>query len=162
MTLINKILAEKKRLIQFASVGLSGVFVNLAFVWLGNSLFFNALEEPFRTWASMALAILISIFFNYVLNFLWTWKDRRGMACASFLEHLLKFYLASLAAAGVQFFIANGIIFLFKVILFSLANPMPVLCKLCASVFGIAVAGIFNFIANHFWTFKVQTVKEKN
>ena len=101
--LLKKILAEKKRFIKFAAVGASGTVVNLAIVWLGNTLLFISLREPHQTWLSIALAIIVSIFSNYILNYLWTWRDRRAQGSASFFLHLLKYYLASMAAAGLQF-----------------------------------------------------------
>lgn len=148
----NKILSEKARILKFATVGASGTLVNLGFVWLGNSLFFTALGEPHQTWISYALAIILSIFSNYIFNYHWTWRDRRGLGIAYFFLHLLKYYLTSMGAAGLQFLIANGLI----VILFVGNVAVPVFWKMGASLVGIGMAGIVSFLANQFWNFNVS------
>jgi putative flippase GtrA len=161
ITLLKKILAEKKRFIKFAAVGLSGTVVNLAIVWLGNTLLFAALGEPHQTWISYALAIIVSIFSNYILNYLWTWRDRRAQGSASFFLHLFKYYLANMAAAGLQFLIAGGITCLLKIILFPGSSEVPVFWKMGASFAGIGIAMIVNFLLNHFWTFNDSAYREE-
>lgn len=153
---MKKILSEKTRIIKFATVGASGTVVNLAFVWLGNSLLFKALGEPHQTWLSYALAILVSIFSNYILNYHWTWRDRRGRGAGYFFLHLLKYYLTSMGAAGLQFLIANGLI----VVLFAGDVAVPVLWKMGAALVGIGTAGIVSFLVHHFWNFNVSVNKE--
>lgn len=159
--LLKKILAEKKRFIKFAAVGLSGTVVNLAIVWLGNTLLFAAMGEPHKTWISYALAIIVSIFSNYILNYLWTWRDRREKGSAFFFLHLFKYYLANMAAAGIQFVIANGITCLIKIILFPGSGEVPVFWKMGASFIGTGIATIVNFLLNHFWTFKDSAYREE-
>lgn len=151
-----KILSEKARILKFATVGASGTIVNLAVVWLGNTLFFNALGEPHQTWISYALAIIVSIFSNYIWNYLWTWKDRRGLGAGYFFLHLLKYYLTSMGAAGLQFLIASGLI----VSLFAGNAEVPVFWKMGASLVGIATAGIVSFLVHHFWNFNVPVEKK--
>ena len=150
------ILAEKIRLLKFFAVGFSGTFVNLAVVWVGNSLIFKSLGEPHQTWMSYALAIIVSIFSNYLLNYHWTWKDRRGQGTAYFFLHLGKYYLTNLAAALLQFVIANGLTYLLKVYFFSDVAVVPVYWKMGASLAGIGNAGIINFLLNHLWNFNVS------
>ena len=137
-------------------MGFSGTIINLAFVWLGNSFLFQSLAEPHRTWISYALAIIISIFSNYIFNYLWTWRDRRGQGIAYFFLHLLKYYLTNMAAAGLQFLIANGITYLLNILLLGGNIEVPVLWKMSASIIGICTAGIINFLANHLWNFNVS------
>ena len=161
--LIKKILAEKNRFIKFGLVGCSGIVVNLTIVWLGNNVFFATAGEVFKTTVAYALAIAASIFTNYTLNFLWTWSDRRGSGGRAFLLHMLKYYVASLAAAGLQFAIANGITLLLKATLFSSQAAVPTLFKLGASLIGIIVGMLVNFMLNNGWTFKTtnqSTTKE--
>jgi putative flippase GtrA len=150
--LLKKILSEKARIIKFATVGASGTVVNLGFVWLGNSFLFKVLGEPHQTWISYAMAIIVSIFSNYIFNYLWTWRDRRGQGIAYFFLHLLKYYLTSMGAAGLQFLIANGLI----VMLFAGNVAVPVFWKMGASLVGIGTAGIVSFLVNHFWNFNVS------
>jgi putative flippase GtrA len=72
------------------------------------------------------MVIIVSIFFNYIFNYLWTWRDRRAPGSASFFLHMFKYYLASMAAAGLQFLIANGITYLLKIIFFPGSSEVPV------------------------------------
>jgi putative flippase GtrA len=154
--LLKKILSEKVRIAKFITVGLGGTIVNLTLVWLGNSVLFKTLGEPHQTWMSYALAIIVSIFSNYVFNYLWTWRDRRGQGGAYFFLHLLKYYLINMVAAGLQFTIANGLI----VVLFAGSVAVPVVWKMSASLIGIGMAGIINFLINHFWNFNVAVNKK--
>jgi putative flippase GtrA len=153
--LLKKILSEKVRIAKFITVGLGGTIVNLTLVWLGNSFLFKSLGEPHQTWMSYALAIIVSIFSNYVFNYLWTWRDCRGQGVAAFFSHLWKYYLINMAAAGLQFLIANGLI----VILFTGTVVVPVFWKMGASLVGIGMAGAINFLVNHFWNFNVSVNK---
>jgi putative flippase GtrA len=154
--LLQRILSEKARILKFVTVGMSGTAVNLGFVWLGNALLFNALGEPHQTWMSYALAIFVSISSNYIFNYRWTWRDRRGQGAAYFFRHLWKYYLASMAAAGLQFLIANGLI----VVLFAGNVAVPVFWKMSAGLAGISTAGIVSFLVHHFWNFNVSVDKK--
>jgi putative flippase GtrA len=154
--LINILFKEKGRLLKFALVGLGGTAVNLTLVWLGNNFFFARYSEWFKTTAALALAIVASIFSNYVFNYIWTWQDRREKGAFSFALHLGKYYLASLAAALLQFIIAGGISFVLQVTLFAGAEAVPLLWKMGASFTGIGVAMFVNFLMNNYWTFKQQ------
>jgi putative flippase GtrA len=66
---------EQRRFVKFCVVGASGVVVNLAFVWLGQSLF-SELEPKQRDLVASLLGILVSVFGNFLLNNQWTWRDR--------------------------------------------------------------------------------------
>ena len=154
--MLEKILSEKARILKFATVGASGTVVNLAVVWLGNTLLFTALGEPHQTWMSYALAIIVSIFSNYIFNYHWTWRDRKGQGAAYFFLHLLKYYLTSMAAAGLQFLIANGLI----VVLFAGSVAVPVFWKMGAALAGIGTTGILSFLVHHFWNFNVPASKK--
>ncbi|MBN2737752.1 MAG: GtrA family protein [Spirochaetales bacterium] len=147
-------------MLKFFIVGLSGSFVNLSIVWLGNLLFTKTLGETYGSVISIALAIIISIFSNYVLNYLWTWKDRRLKESAPFFSHLLKYYLASLVSAGLQFLIAAASILFLRKFIFLSCSELPIFWKLSASFSGILFASVVNFFANHLWTFAVSDAKE--
>ena len=49
---------------------------------------------------SLGLAIELSIIFNFVLNDIWTFKDRR---VGGFIKRLLKFHVSSLSGGIVQY-----------------------------------------------------------
>ena len=161
--MLRSILSEKLRILKFFIVGLSGTFINLTFVLLGNTFFFKILGEPHQTWLSYALAIFISIFSNYMFNYLWTWKDRRGPGIAFFLLHLGKYYLTNLVAGSIQFLIANGITFFISFLLYDVGDgAIPVFWKMGASLAGIGIAGVINFLLNHFWNFNVSDNQKNN
>lgn len=164
--MLQSILSEKGRFLKFLTVGLSGTVINLAIVWSGNSFIFKALGEPHQTWMSYALAILVSIFSNYILNYLWTWKDRRGQGTAYFFLHLGKYYLVNMVAASLQFVLANGGTYLLKVIFFEGSGEesaaVPVVWKMSASLAGIGIAGMINFLLNHFLNFNVLVTRKND
>ncbi len=51
---------------------------------------------------SLGLAIELSIIFNFMLNDVWTFKDRR---VGSFIKRLLKFHISSFSGGIVQYII---------------------------------------------------------
>lgn len=158
--MLQSILSEKGRILKFFTVGFSGTLINLAFVWLGNAFLFSGLGEPHQTWLSYALAIVVSIFSNYILNYHWTWRDRRGPGTEYFFIHLFKYYLTNMVAASLQFFIANGGVYLLKTLFLEGDESVPVVWKMSASLAGIGMAGIINFLINHFWNFNLSDARK--
>jgi len=80
------------RLLKFVTVGGIGTFVNEGVFIL------TAHNVPI--FFSLALAIELSIIFNFILNDIWTFKDRR---VGSFIKRLLKFHGSSLSGGIVQY-----------------------------------------------------------
>jgi putative flippase GtrA len=77
-SLWDKLSPERQRFVRFAVVGVSGVFVNFAFMALGMALFgAMGLEESLRKFLASALGTVVSVATNFVLNDLWTWGDRQ-------------------------------------------------------------------------------------
>jgi dolichol-phosphate mannosyltransferase len=134
---------EQRRFIKFCLVGGSGVPVNLIFTWVGYQVLFSGLHGEARKAAAYVLGILISILTNFLLNDLWTWKDRHK-AEGRFVGRLLRFYLVSSVAALLQFGTAMGLSIFFH------------LHYLVAQLCGIAVATAVNFVVNNAWTFRSQ------
>lgn len=91
------------RLATFLSVGAVGSMVNLGVVSLG----FAVLGLPYAL--ATALAIEVSILFNFVGHYHVTFRDRRG----SWLRKLASFQLVSLVAASVAWLTMNGLAFAF-------------------------------------------------
>lgn len=91
---------------QFATVGASGVVVNLACLSL-----FKALRVHIN--AASALAIEISLLSNFVINYAWTFRDRRADAGGILLQ-AWRFHLVCLIGAAVQFlsFVALNVVWL--------------------------------------------------
>ncbi|MFU8804848.1 MAG: GtrA family protein, partial [Bradymonadaceae bacterium] len=88
---------NRQRLLKFAGVGITGVVVNLMIFELcfgflltgffGGTVLFNV---------SNGLAILVSIFTNFLLNDLWTWGDRvKGVRKRDWLKRITKYYLSA-------------------------------------------------------------------
>ena len=126
------------RKLKFAAVGVSGVFVNMAFVWVG--LQASLVTDPgLRDALASALGILVSVFTNFVLNDVWTWGDRQKRP---WLARLFRYYLVSAAAALLQFGCAMGLRLLLDINLY------------LAQFSGIAIGTIINYVANNRWTFK--------
>ncbi|MFA4701553.1 glycosyltransferase [Pyrococcus kukulkanii] len=93
---------EIDRLVKFSVVGLSGVLVNEFFLWLFVHL---GLSKEIAVIPSTELSIIN----NFIWNDLWTFKDvRRG----KLWERLLKFHMAALTGAIVQFVIYWVLVFL--------------------------------------------------
>jgi dolichol-phosphate mannosyltransferase len=132
---------EQRRFIKFCIVGGSGVPVNLLCTWIGYHAVFAALEQTWRRAAAYLLGIGISIFTNFLLNDLWTWRDREK-ATRGFLGRVARFYLVSSVAAALQFGVAMG-----------LSEGLG-LHYLLAQLAGIALATAINFLVNNLWTFR--------
>ena len=129
-----------RRFFRFGVVGASGTVVNLAILYLAQEWLFAAVEPPAaRLNVSLALAIFVASINNFTWNRAWTWHDRKvhtttplvlqygQYALSSWLGILLQVTLTNLFAARFHYLIANAI--------------------------AIAVASVFNFVANDMWTF---------
>ena len=80
------------RLLKFVTIGGLGTLVNEGvFILTAHdvSIFF-----------SLGLAIELSIIFNFILNDIWTFKDRR---VGSFIKRLVKFHASSFSGGIVQY-----------------------------------------------------------
>ena len=127
---------ELIRFLKFCAVGLSGVFVNMGLLWVLTEvagLFYLV---------SAAISIETSIISNFILNDYFTFRDRRSPQVKSILSRLLKFNLVSLAGLGFNM----GVLWL----LTEVFGIYYLLSNLC----GIAVATLWNYLANTWWTWK--------
>jgi dolichol-phosphate mannosyltransferase len=125
------------RFAKFCIVGGSGVIVNYA-VYLPMTRWAHVLEEY-----SQALSIAVSILTNFVLNEVWTFRDRRTGGSAGFVRRLLQFYLVSLVGAAIQWGVAMPLCYR--------ALGIP---DMLAVLLGIGVATGWNFLLNLLWTWK--------
>jgi dolichol-phosphate mannosyltransferase len=127
---------ELLRFLKFCLVGGSGVLVNMGLLWLLTELagLFYLL--------SAAISIETSIISNFILNDYFTFRDRRSPTAKSFLNRLLKFNLVSLAGLGLNM----GVLWL----LTEVFGMYYLLSNLC----GIAVATLWNYLVNTWWTWK--------
>jgi dolichol-phosphate mannosyltransferase len=127
---------EFARFIKFCLVGASGVGVNMGLLWVLTE--FAGLYYL----VSAAISIETSIITNFLLNDYFTFHDRRLYGTSQFLWRLLKFNAVSLAGLGLNM----GVLWL----LTSVAGIYYLVSNLC----GIAVATMWNYLVNHFWTWK--------
>jgi putative flippase GtrA len=86
----------RSRLARFLAVGASGVVVNLGTLALLAGLL------GVREVLASALAIEVSILWNFVLNDAFTYRDRNAGAEAARAGRLLRFNLVSLVGLGIQ------------------------------------------------------------
>jgi len=135
------LLRRHQRLIQFGAVGVSGVAVNMAGVWLALLALAGTATAPgLQDAIASAAGIVISILTNFLLNDLWTWGDRSKSS--PWLSRLLRYYAVSAAAGGVQFSVA--------VALSALVGLDIYLAQLAGIVLGTGI----NYVANNRWTFR--------
>ncbi len=124
------------RILKFTAVGLTGVFVNLGVLWaltdLGNVYYV----------LSAICGIEISIISNFLLNDLWTFKDRKKKGISYWINRLLKFNIISLPSFPMQ------------LVVMGFLNEIFGIYYLLAAFIGIVVVYIWNFVANSFWTWK--------
>ena len=122
------------RFLKFLTVGGSGVFVNMFTLYLLTEF------ANLHYFIAGLLAIEISILFNFTLNNLWTWGDRRS---ASVTTRLLKYHIA----AGTTAFLGNWCILI-------LLTELWGVHYLISNFIGIVIGALLNFYVNDLWTFR--------
>jgi putative flippase GtrA len=90
------------RIIKFMVVGGLGTLVN-------EGVFMLATHEM-PIFFSLGLAIELSVLFNFILNDVWTFRDRRAK---SFVRRLLKFHVSSFSGGVVQYIVTIGLLIVF-------------------------------------------------
>lgn len=125
-----------RRFLVFTLVGISGIFVNTAILWLGT----EKLGLPYQL-ASL-IAIQIAIANNYAWNLRFTWRDRQIRGLRRRLRTFGQFTMVS--------WIAGGINWLVLILLTELLGIYYLLANLGA----ILVASLVNYFANDLWTFQ--------
>ncbi len=116
---------EVQLVLRYAAVGLSGILINFGVSALGGS------------WAQ-ALGFEISVLTNFTLNELWTFrgKSRHTAMTQPVMRRLVSFQLISLFSLALNLGLSLALMRWFGV---------P---QMTASVLGIGVAGVTNFVAN--------------
>ncbi len=124
---------EIARFFKFGIVGVLSILLNEFLLWL--FLFYGI-----HLIISSILSIEAGILSSFVLNEVWTFKDRGEKGVKAFIYRMGKYNLASVVGLLINFFI---LIFLSRVFLI---NPLK------ANIVGIAAAFIWNFLAHNLWT----------
>jgi dolichol-phosphate mannosyltransferase len=127
---------EMLRFVKFCLVGGSGVGVNEGLLWL----FTEKVGLPYL--ASAAIAIETSILSNFVLNNYFTFRQRNEPGAKAFFIRMWKFNMVSLAGLGINL----GILALF--------TEVFDIYYLLANLVGIAVAFLWNYLVNTWWTWR--------
>ncbi len=151
------------KFVRFCLVGASGVLVNLG------SLYALADLLGVHTNVAAALAIEISIISNFLLNDAWTFRSQR--AGRPFRSRLTRFHLVSFLGAAIQwcaFVTTNALAYLWLIdgstrsggslsfVGAIVAPPDVGDWKYGSQMVGIALATMWNFLANNFWTWKLS------
>lgn len=127
---------ELRRFIKFCLVGGSGVLVNMGLLWLLT----EAAGLPYLL--SSAISIETAIISNFTLNDFFTFPDRRSPTIRSSLNRLLKFNLVCLGGLAINL----GVLWL-------LTDIFGVY-YLISNLVGIAVAVLWNYTINTWWTWR--------
>jgi putative flippase GtrA len=131
----------RKRFMKFATVGASGVVVNLGVLYVCQEFLFGFIRTPsMRLNVSLAAAIFIATVNNFYWNRFWTWSDRARHPDKHLILHFGQYALACWVGTLMQFLLTN---------LFVLYVHY-----LIANAAAIVIASVFNFLVNNFWTFR--------
>ncbi len=129
------------RFVKYSLVGLSGVGVQLLSTHALRSLPQLRTED---SQLATAIAIAIAMASNYVLDNLWTFRDLRHRSAGTFLGGFLRFSAVCSVGAAISWSIAQSA---------RLATD-GYMNIYFASLIGIAVATIWNYVLNRHFTWK--------
>jgi dolichol-phosphate mannosyltransferase len=127
---------EIHRMAKFAFVGGIGVIVNLGILWTltdGAGVYYLL---------SAIVSIEASIISNFLLNDLWTFRDRKEEGAKKWAQRLVKFNIISLPAFPMQ------------LVVMGVLNEIFGVYYMLAAFIGILSVFIWNFVANSLWTWK--------
>jgi putative flippase GtrA len=162
------------RFLRFGIVGASGVVVNLGLLW------FLADVLGWHENLSSALAIEGSIFWNFLFNDGWTFRDRRQES-AGWWGRAWRYHLVTGVGAVIQWvvFMATNLVFFLVIsdpgaaadyfggsgVLAAVVRPVlhpPEVGAFMylAQMVGIGTAMLWNFLANLHWTWRPRPAQQ--
>jgi dolichol-phosphate mannosyltransferase len=127
---------ELSRVAKFALVGLSGVGVNIAILYLLTE------SAGLHYLASAAIAIEVTIISNFSLNDYFTFTDKRAPGIKGFFKQLGKFNLVSLFGLVIN----TAVLVLF--------TEVFGVYYLVSQLFGVAAASAWNYLGDVWWIWK--------
>lgn len=130
---------ELRRFVKFCLVGLSGVGVNTGVFWFFTRI--AGLSEPYDL-VALILGIVASILSNFILNDIWTFRDRRIGSIKATLLRALKFNLISVGAIILYYAIYTPL------------TRFSEIYDLAALLIAIGIGLIWNFSLNVLWTWR--------
>lgn len=129
------------RFIRFGLVGASGTVINIAVLYAAQEfLLVHIGDFHARLNYSIALAITVATISNFYWNRRLTWRDRQHQAQQSALILFFKYVMAAALSIAIQSLLTKG-----------LANHLH---YIVANLVSIALASVFNFLANDRLTFR--------
>ena len=146
-------LAKFARLIKFGVVGASGVVINLGVFEFVLFLLSDQGQLADRIFLANLVGVVVSIFWNFMLNDRWTWGDRVKGGRTEWFKRLTKYYVSASAAAVVQLVVTQASFALLwsQLALSVLDHDLtPSLALLTGVGFGMVI----NFLASHLWAFR--------
>ncbi len=144
------------RFLKFGIVGASGVVVNLG-VYVFLTRLMGLGESLMSQNIAYGVSVEISILTNFLLNDLWTFRDRRGAATG--MTRLWRFHLISLVGFAINWGVFAGLNLLLAktggtmigdLVLFG--HDFGNVDDLLAACIGIGAAMFWNFFGNLLWT----------
>lgn len=127
-------LADSSRMIRFALVGVSGLGVNMSFLW-----FFTAVcGIDYRI--SSPPAVELAILSNFMLNNFWTFHD--SVSHSSFRMRLVKFHFTAFGGFVINYAVLVGL------------TELAGLYYLLSNLVGIMAGFLWNYAVNVKWTWR--------
>jgi putative flippase GtrA len=142
---------EVKRFVKFAMVGTAGMITHLT---IANILNFGF---HFPDALANAIGFLTAVLQNYMLNYRWTFADRRYTTTKARWLQISQFATVSIVGLGINTVVREIVSHFLHPFWLSVINS-PVAAEVVNYNFSIAVAiGVvlfWNFIVNRLWTFR--------
>ncbi|MCD6305536.1 MAG: GtrA family protein [Deltaproteobacteria bacterium] len=137
------------RFIRFGLVGFSGTLINMGVLYVNQSILLRQVHPPDkRLHISLAIAICIATFNNYLWNRYWTWGDRQRHQKRGFFAQMAQYYLSCTVAILLQYVLTTLL--------------AAVVHYLIANLISIALAAIFVYVINDIWTFSIGNGKKRS
>ena len=130
---MSNIFKEKRQITKFLIVGLSGVFVNMFFLWLFRDIF------QMNIGLAGVLAIELSVINNFVFNNLWTFWNRKS--------HQVHFRFIRYHLSVLLGIVLNYVILIFL-------SEVVGVYYLLSNLIGIGCATISNYLLSSRWAWK--------
>lgn len=133
------------RLVKFGLVGGSGVLINELVTGIGLFTLPTTLSAVSRSNIAVFLGWITSVLTNFLLNYHWTWKDRKDTFSSLPIYQLSKYYISAIAAFIVQISVVNSLAVLIG------WDPLKILGY---NLIGILSGMLINFLMADKWVFK--------
>lgn len=124
------------RFIKFGVIGASGIVVNSAVLWLLHEYAGLGIE------AASPAAIAVAIFYNFVWNDRFTWRNNLENRRHNFIQRLWKYYLSSALGALINYAVLLLLTHVFG------------WHYLLSNLTGILAGTASNFLLSEFWVFQ--------